>query len=283
MLSLSFLSSLALTPCIALAQSPTNASQASIATSFAPQFTVPSEADDGATLLPNIKDEDAPNAQHHCPGYTASSVKTSSTGLTAQLALAGPACNVYGTDINNLELTVEYQTNSRLHVNIHPTNITPQNESWYILPTEYVPAGTQADGQMTTSDLTFSWGHSQDSGFGFNVTRNSTGDVLFSTTGNKLVYENQFIEIVTHQDKGYNLYGLGEVIHGLRLGNNLTRTIYAADVGDPIDENLYGSHPFYLQTKYFEIGDDNRTTLVTDELDAIDAKGNYTEINPKGS
>ena len=276
MLSLSFLSSLALTPCIALAQSPTNASQASIATSFAPQFTVPSEADDGATLLPNIKDEDAPNAQHHCPGYTASSVKTSSTGLTAQLALAGPACNVYGTDINNLELTVEYQTNSRLHVNIHPSNITPQNESWYILPTEYVPAGTQADGQMTTSDLTFSWGHSQDSGFGFNVTRNSTGDVLFSTTGNKLVYENQFIEIVTHQDKGYNLYGLGEVIHGLRLGNNLTRTIYAADVGDPIDENLYGSHPFYLQTKYFEIGDDNRTTLVTDELDAIDAKGNYT-------
>src|SRR5271170_1574811 len=42
------------------------------------------------------------------------------------------------------------------------------------------------------------------------------------------------------------------VIHGLRLGNNFTRTIYAADVGDPIDQNLYGSHPFYLETRYFD-------------------------------
>jgi alpha-glucosidase len=276
MLTFSFLSGLALAPWLAVAQSSTAASQASVATTFAPQFTVPSEADDGATLLPNINDEDAPNAQDRCPGYTASSVKTSSTGLTAQLALAGPACNVYGTDIDNLELTVEYQTDSRLHINIRPSNITPQNESWYILPTEYVPAATQEDGQVTNSDLTFSWGHSQDSGFGFNVTRNSTGDVLFSTTGTKLVYENQFIELVTHQDEGYNLYGLGEVIHGLRLGNNLTRTIYAADVGDPIDYNLYGSHPFYLQTKYFEVGDDNSTTLVTEEVDTSELTGNYT-------
>lgn len=276
MLSFSFLSSLVLGPCLALAQSSTSASQGSTATAFAPQFTVPSEADEGATLLPNIKDEDALNAQDHCPGYTASNIKTSSTGLTAQLSLAGPACNVYGTDIETLELTVEYQTNSRLHVNICPSEISPQNESWYILPTEYVPAGSQSDGQMTTSDLTFSWSHSEDSGFGFNVTRNSTGDVLFSTTGTKLVYENQFIELVTSQDQGYNLYGLGEVIHGLRLGNNLTRTIYAADVGDPIDENLYGSHPFYLQTKYYELGDDNSTTLVTEEVDSGNMTGNYT-------
>ncbi|KAK5054397.1 hypothetical protein LTR84_001287 [Exophiala bonariae] len=278
MLSFSFLPSFLLGPCLALAQSATStpASQASSATSFAPQFTVPSEADEGATLLPNINDEDAPNAQDRCPGYTASDVKTSATGLTAQLSLAGPACNVYGTDIENLVLTVEYQTDSRLHVNIQPAEITPQNESWYILSTDYVPAGSQEDGQMTTSDLTFSWDHSEESGFGFNVTRNSTGDVLFSTTGTKLVYENQFIEIVTQQDEGYNLYGLGEVIHGLRLGNNLTRTLYAADVGDPIDENLYGSHPFYLQTKYFKRGDDNTITLVTDEVDSDEVSGNYT-------
>jgi alpha-glucosidase len=54
--------------------------------------------------------------------------------------------------------------------------------------------------------------------------------------------------------KDYNLYGLGERIHGLRLNNNLNATIYAADVGDPIDRNLYGSHPFYLETRYFETG-----------------------------
>lgn len=45
-----------------------------------------------------------------CPGYKASNVKTSSSGLTADLTLAGKACNVYGNDIKDLTLTVEYQT-----------------------------------------------------------------------------------------------------------------------------------------------------------------------------
>jgi N-terminal barrel of NtMGAM and CtMGAM, maltase-glucoamylase len=48
-------------------------------------------------------------AQNDCPGYTASNVQQSSTGLTADLQLAGPACNIYGTDLPNLTLTVEYQ------------------------------------------------------------------------------------------------------------------------------------------------------------------------------
>lgn len=84
------------------------------------------------------------------------------------------------------------------------------------------------------------------------MTRHSTGDVIFTTENKKLVYEDQFIEFVTALPEDYNLYGLGERIHGLRLNNNLTATIYAADVGDPIDRNIYGSHPFYLETRYFE-------------------------------
>jgi alpha-glucosidase len=45
-----------------------------------------------------------------CPGYTASNVASTDTGLTAQLTLAGPACDSYGTDLENLLLLVEYQT-----------------------------------------------------------------------------------------------------------------------------------------------------------------------------
>lgn len=90
--------------------------------------------------------------------------------------------------------------------------------------------------------------------FWFNVERRSTGDILFTTEGTHLVYENQFIEFVNSLPEDYNLYGLGERIHGLRLHNNFTATIYAADVGDPVDRNLYGSHPFYLETRYFEKG-----------------------------
>lgn len=45
-----------------------------------------------------------------CPGYKASNIKTSNTGLTADLTLAGKACNVYGTDLTQLTLTVTYET-----------------------------------------------------------------------------------------------------------------------------------------------------------------------------
>ena len=37
-----------------------------------------------------------------------------------------------------------------------------------------------------------------------------------------LVYEDQFIEFVSALPENYNLYGLGEVFRGFRLGNNLT-------------------------------------------------------------
>jgi len=73
-----------------------------------------------------------------------------------------------------------------------------------------------------------------DPSFWFSVTRQSTEDVLFSSKNTHLVYEDQFIEFASSLPEDYNLYGLGERIHGLRLGNNLTATIFAADVGDPI-------------------------------------------------
>lgn len=45
-----------------------------------------------------------------CPGYEASNVVKSDSSITADLKLAGTACNVYGDDLKNLKLVVEYQT-----------------------------------------------------------------------------------------------------------------------------------------------------------------------------
>lgn len=87
--------------------------------------------------------------------------------------------------------------------------------------------------------------------------------MLFTTKNKKLVFENQFLEFVSALPDDYNLYGLGERIHNLRLNHNLTATIYAADVGDPIDRNLYGSHPFYLDTRYFETDKHGKRSYVT--------------------
>ena len=206
------------------------------ASTFRPIFTVPSAADLGATLIPNINDPQAVDAQTVCPGYTASNLQRSPYGLSATLSLAGNACNVYGTDIARLNLTVEYQSADRLSIKITPAIVDASNMSHYLLPTQLVHQPTRdSDADMTSlaSDLNFVW--SNDPTFSFTVFRASTGDVLFSTEGTKLVFENQFVEFVSSLPENYNLYGLGETIHGLRLGNNFTKTIYASDAGDPID------------------------------------------------
>ncbi|KAL8867462.1 MAG: hypothetical protein Q9174_005651, partial [Haloplaca sp. 1 TL-2023] len=242
-----------------------SAGVASGTSSFRPIFTVPTEADVGAPLLPNINDPNATDAQTVCPGYNASDVQRTAYGLTATLNLVGPACNAYGTDIETLNLTVEYQSADRLAVRIVPAYIDAVNSSQFILPTQLVPQPTvdaDADTSVLSNELSFTW--SNDPTFSFSVYRQSNGDVLFSTVGTKLVYEDQFIEFASALPENYNLYGLGETIHGLRLGNNFTKTMWAADVGDPIDYNIYGSHPFYLDSRYYEVDSSTgNMTLVT--------------------
>lgn len=88
-----------------------------------PIFTLPASVDQGASLLPNIQDPQAPNAQAVCPGYQASDPEEHERGLKARLRLAGEPCNVYGTDVRELEVSVEYQAQGRLGVRIVPVNL----------------------------------------------------------------------------------------------------------------------------------------------------------------
>ena len=44
-----------------------------------------------------------------CPGYAASNVRNNGASITADLTLAGTACNAYGQDLTDLRLLVEYQ------------------------------------------------------------------------------------------------------------------------------------------------------------------------------
>lgn len=70
---------------------------------------------------------------------------------------------------------------------------------------------------------------------------------------------------------------MGERIHGLRLGNNFTATFFAADAGDPIDRNIYGNHPIYLDTRYYEVDSSTggRTLVTTQD---VSATGNYQSL-----
>ena len=61
-----------------------------------------------AALVPRATSPGAALAT--CPGYKAPNVKETDTGLTAELSLAGDACDVYGTDLEDLILEVSYDT-----------------------------------------------------------------------------------------------------------------------------------------------------------------------------
>lgn len=89
-------------------------------TAFRPVFTIPASADQGAELISNIHDPEAVNAQDVCPGYKASQLQETDGGISAVLTLAGAPCNVYGNDVDVLNLKVEYQSKDRLAINISP-------------------------------------------------------------------------------------------------------------------------------------------------------------------
>lgn len=197
------------------------------------QYTLPFDSMVGAIEVPNVDDPNAVDAQAVCPGYKASHVKHSSRGLTATLSLAGEPCNAYGTDIETLSLTVEYQAKDRLNIQIIPAHLDAANASWYLIDEDVVPRPQVSDGSVTSSDLDFKWYN--DPSFNFEVIRKATGDVLFSTKNSVLVYENQFIEFETSLPEDYNLYGLGDRVQQFRIKENHTLTSWNADAGNVID------------------------------------------------
>ncbi len=102
-------------------------------TSFRSVFTIPASADRGANLIANVKDPQAVNAQNVCPGYKASQLQETDDGISAVLTLAGAPCNVYGNDVDVLNLKVEYQSKDRLAINISPANLVSSDSKSLVL------------------------------------------------------------------------------------------------------------------------------------------------------
>ena len=215
----------------------------------------------GVPQTPTVTDPNAIVPQDRCPGYTLSNVQKFPRGLNGFLALNGAPCNSYGKDYPELLLSVYYDTETRLHVTIEDINGTQ-----YRIPESLVSIPMPSEG-IDAVQYSFNYNEAP---FEFWITRND-GDILFDTRGYKLIFETQYIEITTNMEEGYNVYGLGEVIHSLKLDTNLTLTMWAkyvqpscsanvSDEPDPIDANVYGSHPVYFQHKYGRFGGRNHST-----------------------
>ena len=148
------------------------------------------------SLTPTILDATAPDPQA-CPGYKASNVVNGSQGFTADLNIASTNCQAYGNDIADLTLEVSYQTKGRLNVRIYPKHLSSQNTTQYLIPADIVlQPGPDGKTTESTSDLAFEW--SNEPSFQFQVSRRSSDEVLFSSYGHVIVFEDQFIEVVTN-------------------------------------------------------------------------------------
>lgn len=200
---------------------------------------------------------------HQCPGYKASNVQEGTHSLTADLSLAGKACNVYGADVEQLKLLVEYQTGMTVDSLLccryasgrerHPLTGTPDqrlhviiydaNEQVYQVPESVLPRPKDGgDGTREQSALKFDYTAEP---FAFTVTRDN--ETLFDTSASALVFETQYLGLRTWLPEDPSLYGLGEHSDPLRMPTtNYTRTLWNRDAGGaPNGTNLYGSHPVY--------------------------------------
>ncbi|PSN66558.1 hypothetical protein BS50DRAFT_417386 [Corynespora cassiicola Philippines] len=176
----------------------------------------------------------------NCPGYSASNVQSEGSRLTADLSLAGTPCNVYGDDIIDLRLEVQYETAKRLHVKIHDAD-----EQVYQVQETVFPRPRSDGVDPTDSELVFSWTKNP---FSFSVKRRSTNETIFDTSAASLVFETQYVRLRTSLPESPHLYGLGEHTDPFHLNTtNYTRPFWNRDAyGTPTGSNLYGHHPIYF-------------------------------------
>ncbi|KFY80117.1 hypothetical protein V499_01006 [Pseudogymnoascus sp. VKM F-103] len=177
-----------------------------------------------------------------CPGYKASNVKVGKSSITADLTLAGKACNVYGDDLKSLTLEVEYQSDDRIHVKIQDAANSVYQVPESVLPRPKAKAGIKS----AKSNIQFKY---KSNPFSFSIVRTKTGEVLFDSSAASIVFESQYLRLRTKLPNNPNLYGLGEHSDSFRLNTtNYIRTLWSQDAyGIPAGANLYGNHPVYYE------------------------------------
>ncbi|KAK4212597.1 putative alpha/beta-glucosidase agdC [Rhypophila decipiens] len=191
-------------------------------------------------------------AQKSCgSGYRLGKVTNSASGFVAELQLLEPPqCSSNYAEIKELKLTVEYQTDTRLHVLIEDAAHQVYQVQEDILPRP--PAGgSTVDASLLRFEFT------TNDHFGFKITRKPTGEVLFDTshsgsaysgpTEPTLIFQPQYVRLRTSLPKDANIYGLGEHSDSFRLASKYTRTLWNSENPFiPRNQNLYGSHPIYF-------------------------------------
>ncbi|GAV66142.1 Glyco_hydro_31 domain-containing protein/Gal_mutarotas_2 domain-containing protein [Cephalotus follicularis] len=199
-------------------------------------------------------------------GYSieAVSLDSSRKSLTAHLALINNS-SVYGDDIQRLTFFASLETKDRVRIKISDRD----KKRWEVPESVIVRRNHENSPEKleilsekrvfllySTSDLVLTLYNTTP--FGFSISRRSSCDVLFDTWPIKsdpdtfLVFKDQYLQLSSKlpMDRS-SLYGLGEHAKStFKLRHNDTLTLWNADLYTAIlDQNLYGSHPFYMDVR----------------------------------
>ncbi|KAF2116103.1 alpha-glucosidase precursor [Lophiotrema nucula] len=215
-----------------------------------------------------------------CPGYKATNVEDTGSGLKVDLTLAGARCDSYSEDLQDLVLEVEYQTEDRLHVHIYDAGLNQYQVQDGVFPRPENKKTSPSD-----SLLEFKLNENP---FSFQVIRKgNNSEILFDTTGHKLVFESQYLGLRTNLPDNPNIYGLGESSDPFRLPTQgYHRTLWNSESPYlPFNSNLYGSHPVYFDHRGAS-GTHGVFLLNADGMDVNISKGDdgkqYLEYNVIG-
>lgn len=177
-----------------------------------------------------------------CHGYSATDIQETPEGLQATLNLKG-GCRVYGPDVPQLTLTIDYETDTRVHI-----KITDAKQARFEVPVSLFPR-PQRTPETNRDSATYNVVIDREN-FSIKVIRKADGEAIFDTSSpgggslvNPLVFEDQYLEISTRLPRNAHIFGLGEVVHALRRDPSNTRqTMWARDSPTPIDRAYFIHH-----------------------------------------
>ncbi|KAK9762529.1 hypothetical protein K7432_011651 [Basidiobolus ranarum] len=179
-----------------------------------------------------------------CNGYRVVNSVSSVRGFTANLKLNEPGCQLYGNDVKELTVQVTYETKQRLHI-----KIIDRQQQRYEVPENAIPRPS-IDFKEKDYEYRFSF---TENPFTFAVLRADTKEVVFNSSVpglDSLIFQEKYLELSTQLPSNANIYGLGEYVGPLKRDPKATRqTIWARDAATPVNENVYGSHPFYMEMR----------------------------------
>ncbi|KIM73373.1 hypothetical protein PILCRDRAFT_15281 [Piloderma croceum F 1598] len=107
--------------------------------------------------------------------------------------------NIYGNDAQKLSLSVEYETESRIHL-----KITDPSTKRYKVPTSVLPRPF-ADRSVSTTSTAIKFNYTA-SPFSFSIIRTKTSEILFSMASHPILFEPQYLRVKMNLPQDANIY-----------------------------------------------------------------------------